>query len=292
MARRIARKRIRRAPRKAPPSFLDYQRTLITLVRDFGREMTQAVLEQWPKWSAELGPKPAQARADVRAPREIRLVIDGVQAEVRIEDRAKQAATEQATRVNKRNRDTSNAATRALLGSDWFGEDDPLNKPPPVFRTPNNPDVNPIRAVQPYGPDIKDLKDLFVESNTGLISAITQTQAEQIGQIVSDNLVAGVTAADTAREIAERTGVAESRAKFLARDQTAKLNAQLSQTRMGQAGIDQYEWSTSKDERVRDSHAEKDGQIFFFSDPPADTGNPGEDYNCRCVSLAVLPEDE
>ncbi len=57
------------------------------------------------------------------------------------------------------------------------------------------------------------------------------------------------------------------------------------------AGITQYTWSTSKDERVRPSHAELEGEQFSYDDPPEVDGepaNPGEPILCRCVPLPVL----
>ena len=42
-----------------------------------------------------------------------------------------------------------------------------------------------------------------------------------------------------------------------------------------------YIWITQGDERVRTSHAERDGGIFDAANPP-EGGNPGDDYNCRC----------
>jgi len=263
LKRRIARARVRRASRKAPPPDRDYVLSLAGIVRAFGTRLAREIAEQWPKWAAELGPKPADLRADVRAPREIRLVLDGVLLEARIEDGARSASQQQARRVETRNRANANSQVKQLLGVEPFGDDNP----------------------------VKDLMDLFVEGNTGLITSVTQTQAEQIGQIVQRNLVSGVTMADTAKEIAERTDVAASRVKLIARDQTQKLNAQLGSARMQSAGVSKYEWSTSRDERVRETHASKEGRIFEFQDPPADTGNPGEDINCRCVAIPVLEEE-
>lgn len=42
-----------------------------------------------------------------------------------------------------------------------------------------------------------------------------------------------------------------------------------------------YIWHTQGDERVRGAHAANDGKIFSRENPP-ETGNPGDDYNCRC----------
>ena len=48
-----------------------------------------------------------------------------------------------------------------------------------------------------------------------------------------------------------------------------------------------YVWRTQRDERVRTSHRMNEGRIFLWSDPP-DTGDPGEDYNCRCEAVSEL----
>lgn len=47
-----------------------------------------------------------------------------------------------------------------------------------------------------------------------------------------------------------------------------------------------YIWITQVDERVRTSHAERDGGIFDAANPP-EGGNPGDDYNCRCQAVPV-----
>ncbi len=42
-----------------------------------------------------------------------------------------------------------------------------------------------------------------------------------------------------------------------------------------------YIWHTQGDGKVRPSHAANEGRIFAWDKPPA-TGNPGEDFGCRC----------
>lgn len=106
-------------------------------------------------------------------------------------------------------------------------------------------------------------------------------------------------------------GISTRRAAIIARDQTAKLNAELSQGRMEQAGIETYIWSTSMDERVRGlpggkyanavpSHYLMEGLICRWDDPTkyrnafgewvarpngAPLLHPGQDIMCRCVAL-------
>lgn len=51
---------------------------------------------------------------------------------------------------------------------------------------------------------------------------------------------------------------------------------------------DYYIWHTQGDDRVRSSHAARDGKIFNYNVPP-EGGNPGEDYNCRCWAEPYHP---
>jgi len=49
-----------------------------------------------------------------------------------------------------------------------------------------------------------------------------------------------------------------------------------------QAVLDEsYIWCTRKDDSVRPGHAEREGRIFSWGNPP-DGGHPGEDQGCRC----------
>jgi hypothetical protein len=44
-----------------------------------------------------------------------------------------------------------------------------------------------------------------------------------------------------------------------------------------------YIWRTRGDDKVRPTHAANNGRIFAWDNPPG-TGNPGEDYGCRCTA--------
>lgn len=107
----------------------------------------------------------------------------------------------------------------------------------------------------------------------------------------------GVRVESIAQRIQEETEVTESRAALIARDQVLKLNADVTEAQHVAAGITEYVWSTSSDERVRKSHRDLDGQRFKYSEPPivdVRTGrreNPGRDFQCRCVAVPVLPTE-
>ena len=94
--------------------------------------------------------------------------------------------------------------------------------------------------------------------------------------------------------IQNRYNVSESKAAFLARQETSLFVSKFNEERVKDAGINSYRWSTSRDERVRHSHKDLDGTIQFYDSPPIvdqRTGrraNPGEDFNCRCVPIPIL----
>lgn len=51
----------------------------------------------------------------------------------------------------------------------------------------------------------------------------------------------------------------------------------------------QYIWRTRRDGKVRSAHADREGQIFSWEEPP-EGGHPGQDYNCRCTAEPYYPE--
>lgn len=74
----------------------------------------------------------------------------------------------------------------------------------------------------------------------------------------------------------------------LARDQTTKTIGGLTELRHQQIGIERYQWSTSLDERVRATHIVQHGRTFTWNNPPAETGHPGNDVQCRCVAIPII----
>jgi len=140
-------------------------------------------------------------------------------------------------------------------------------------------------------PWLKDHLDAWVQANVGLITSLQDNALSQIQYQVQQGFVQGLRHESISKNIQERLDVAESRADLIGRDQVSKLNGQLNELRQTDLGIEEYIWNTAHDERVRESHAEKDGETFSWDDPPEDTGHPGEDINCRCIALPKFSED-
>ena len=139
-------------------------------------------------------------------------------------------------------------------------------------------------------PNISERVNTLTAGNIQLIKSIRSQYLDKVQNAVMQAMVKGTLNKDLSTQIKALGQTTEKRAMFIARDQSSKLNAALTQARHEDVGVTKYMWSTSGDERVRDSHAEKDGQIFVYANPPADTGHPGHDVNCRCVAIAVFDE--
>lgn len=146
--------------------------------------------------------------------------------------------------------------------------------------------VNPL-IDEPY---LQPQINSFVERNAALITNVPEQSIGRIETKIRTNVEKGKSIDNLTAIISSEIGIAENRAKLIARDQTNKFMGKLNELRQTEAGVDEYEWSTSEDERVRSSHAAHDGKIFKWSEPPADTGHPGEDIQCRCVAIPVFDE--
>lgn len=147
-----------------------------------------------------------------------------------------------------------------------------------------------------------------VKENVDLITSIQTDFINEIGEKVFTNLSRGGRHENLTSIIKERGEVSKARAKFIARDQTAKLNAALTESRSRALGLDLYEWGGAGDERERDSHFVLNNMLCKYSDPTvysndggktwkkrksigAYEGNPGTDYQCRCVPLPYISWD-
>lgn len=132
------------------------------------------------------------------------------------------------------------------------------------------------------------------KTNVDLIVTLGETQKSQLQDVLDQATDEGWHVKQLREEIQERFDVTKSHADLIARDQTLKLNSQLTKERQTSVGISEYIWSSSSDERVREMHDKLDGTRQSWDDPPetnedGDHNHPGEDYQCRCVAVAVVP---
>lgn len=101
---------------------------------------------------------------------------------------------------------------------------------------------------------------------------------------------------ESLRALIEREwDTSRAKARFLATQETRLFLDTLSRDRARRTGVRRYRWSTSHDEKVRQSHKMLDGKIVDIDGPgeivDLKTGrraHAGQDYGCRCAKIWVL----
>lgn len=132
------------------------------------------------------------------------------------------------------------------------------------------------------------------DENVSLVTSIGTQLLDDLQATLEEGQKENLRVEDLRDRITARFGVTESRAALIARDQTLKLNAKLTQESQKSVGVERYVWDTSQDARVRPDHAALHGRTYLWASPPVvDTrsgrrAHPGEDFQCRCVPIPVV----
>ncbi|MEI6805584.1 MAG: phage minor head protein [Myxococcaceae bacterium] len=142
-------------------------------------------------------------------------------------------------------------------------------------------------------PSANELRKLFVQQNLKLIKSLSENHLNQVEQIVLTGLRQGSHVRDLERIIKNQLGVTKQKAQLIARDQVSKYSGDLTKHNQTYAGIKQYRWETSRDERVREEHRVLDGQVFDWDKPPVSDKSggryhPRQGYRCRCDAIPVV----
>lgn len=145
-------------------------------------------------------------------------------------------------------------------------------------------------------PEMKaDLKREYTENIKLSIKNFTEKQIIELREIVEENEFKRNSNESLVKQIQDRYGVAQSKARFLAQQETSLLTAKYRELRYKDAGVYKVKWSTSHDNRVRDSHKKLDGQVFDLRETPpiidertGQRGWAGEAFGCRCVLIGII----
>lgn len=153
------------------------------------------------------------------------------------------------------------------------------------------------------------LLESWSTENAKLITSIPEQYLDRVAQRAQDMVRQGRSTKFFRDELIKLYQLTQSRANLIARTEVAKLNGQITKSRQLSLGVPEYTWSTSADERVRESHKVLNGKICRYDDPtvyrnegetewrkrsslepPGYEGDPGEDFQCRCVAAARVEQ--
>lgn len=128
-----------------------------------------------------------------------------------------------------------------------------------------------------------------------LITSLPTKAAERVNKMAIEGVINGQRYDAIAKSLRETGEVTASRAELIARTETARAQANLSQARAEFVGATTYIWRTVGDSDVRHDHKILNGKTFRYDDPPvADLAsgtraNPGCIWNCRCWAEPIIP---
>jgi SPP1 gp7 family putative phage head morphogenesis protein len=132
----------------------------------------------------------------------------------------------------------------------------------------------------------------YLERSTARFGRYWRAEGTRFAGEVQDVLITGLDRGlgveQVARDLRGRVNVSRSRSLLIASNELGNAAAYAQEQTQRDLGVTQYRWRTAQDSRVRDSHRDRDGELFSWDDPPPD-GHPGEPIRCRCVALAVIP---
>lgn len=138
------------------------------------------------------------------------------------------------------------------------------------------------------------------QENVNLIKSIPQQYLKDVQTTVFTNVMKGGDLHSLSADLVKNYGVSLRRASLIASDQNRKAHAIMENVRRQELGIEQARWLHSgggKEPRPSHVRAGRDRVIFDLSkgwyDP--DEGEyiwPGQPINCKCVSVAIIPEFE
>lgn len=141
----------------------------------------------------------------------------------------------------------------------------------------------------------------YLASKNMKIRNVTDTLREEARRIINEGIAQGWTV-DQMAEALRESFESPYRSRLIARTETIDAFSEGRHDAMILAGVESKEWLTARDDRVRESHIEADGQVVPLGEPftlgsgasmmrPLDDtlgAEAGDICNCRCVELAVI----
>lgn len=149
---------------------------------------------------------------------------------------------------------------------------------------------------------LSEVLSLWTQENLNLIRGLSAEYIRRVTFIINDGVQNGLTQIEITNNVRQLNfSIEDARVRLIARDQIAALNGRITRLRQQGIGANMYIWSTEKDERVRTTHINLEGQIclwgdpkvysedggitFIFRPPTMAIAEPGQEINCRCQGI-------
>lgn len=135
----------------------------------------------------------------------------------------------------------------------------------------------------------------FRREASGLIRSLSGDVLTRVRGVLDESMDGALRVEEIQKRLTQQFDIVDSRAALIARDQVLKVNSSLTKQRQENAGVLEYIWTTSNDERVRPMHRKLDGTRHSWRFPPvvSEDGRrepPGQDFQCRCTATPIIPD--
>ena len=124
----------------------------------------------------------------------------------------------------------------------------------------------------------------------------TEQEIIKMRNVVGQMSINGKSIKSIENYITKEFGVAQRKARFLARNESAIASTSYLVAKYQAEGFESFKWHTNIDGRERPLHKQLNGKIFRFDNPPiidertGERGLPSQTYNCRC-SFSPIADD-
>jgi len=143
----------------------------------------------------------------------------------------------------------------------------------------------------------------LIRRNAQYISSLPNDIALHVTKHMATQGVRGMRAESLAPYLRRKAPeLSEARINLIARTETAKTQASITQVRAQQVGVQYYVWRTAEDQRVRSSHKHMHGVACRYDSPPSPEAlkgeesvgyyGPGEIWNCRCYAEPIIDAED
>ncbi len=129
------------------------------------------------------------------------------------------------------------------------------------------------------------LLESFIDEHIQLIKSVRKEHLDKIGLGLMRGIREGRLQCELEKDIRNVTGMSKRRSQLIARNAPLQYSGALTKHHQTNAGIKNYRWQTSTDERVRDSHHSRNRVVYSWNDPGP---HPRSEVNCRCDAVPVL----
>ena len=144
-------------------------------------------------------------------------------------------------------------------------------------------------------PAMRNIVQATTEANVGLIRSIPQQYLTNVQGAVMRSIQSGRDLGPLVEYLEKEHGVTRRRAAFIALDQNNKATSAMTRARQDEIGIVKARWRHSGGgKHPRPKHVAANGTEYDVKVglPIGDKGQnvfPGEEPNCRCISISIIP---